>query len=69
MNREDIESMLKIAVGIALIVLAVKFFVKLLPYIIVLFVLMLLYDSYKHYKAKKRSQKHEIPEAMKADDD
>lgn len=62
MTREEVIKMLKIAVSIALIVLAIKFFVKFLPYIILLLVLILLYDSYKHRRIKKKN--NDIKEAI-----
>ena len=46
-SREDIKSLLIIAIGIALVVIAIRFFIYLLPVIIVALIIMLLYDSYK----------------------
>ena len=64
MTREDIKMMLCVAIGIALIIIAIKFFVKLLPYIIIAFILMLVYDSYKRYKFRKRREKNDVEEAV-----
>ena len=47
MKREDIKLFLELAIGILLIVLAVKFFIALLPVIIIVLIGLLIYDSYK----------------------
>ncbi len=47
MKREDIKLYLELAIGILLIILAFKFFIKLLPLIIVVLICLLVYDSYK----------------------
>ena len=47
MKREDIEFWLIIAIGILLIILAVKFFIKILPLIVVVLIGLLIYDSFK----------------------
>lgn len=51
MKREDIKLCLELAIGILLIILAVKFFIKILPVIIVALVVLLIYDSYKRSKS------------------
>lgn len=50
MKREDIKLYLELAIGILLIILAVRFFIALLPFIIVLLIGLLVYDSYKKNK-------------------
>lgn len=47
MNREDIKYLLKVVIFIALFVVALRFFIYLLPFIILALIGMLLYDSYK----------------------
>ena len=59
MKREDIKSLLVCAIGIALIILAVKFFIALLPVIIVALLCLLIYDSYKKQKGSNSIQKKE----------
>jgi len=72
MNREELKNVFKLIIGIALIVLAVKFFIYLLPIILVVFFGYYLYDFYKKTKnqtvskvnnekkrAKKNSKVHE----------
>ena len=69
MKREDIEFWLVIAVGILLIVLTVKFFIKLLPLIVVVLIGLLIYDSYKKQKrnmpVKKKDKKIKEAEIIK----
>ncbi len=47
MKREDIKLLLELAIGIFLIIITVKFFIKLLPLIIIVLVGLLIYDSYQ----------------------
>ena len=47
MKREDIKLFLEIAIGILLIILAIKFFIAILPLIILVLIGLLIYDSYK----------------------
>ena len=47
MKREDIKLFLGLAICIALIILAVKFFIKMLPLIIIALIGLLIYDSFK----------------------
>ncbi len=47
MKREDIKLYLEIAIGILLIIIAIRFFIALLPFIIVGLIALLIYDSYK----------------------
>ena len=68
MKREDIKLCLELAVGILLIILAVKFFIKVLPVVIVALILLLIYDSYKRSKSNlpavnKKDKKKNIKEA------
>ena len=69
MKREDIEFWLVIAVGILLIVLAIKFFIKLLPLIVIVLIGLLIYDSYKKQKGnmpvKKKDKKIKEAEIIK----
>ena len=52
MKREDIKTLLVIAIGIALIIIAIRFFIAILPVIIVLLIDLLIYDSYQRNKGK-----------------
>ena len=67
MKREDIKLCLEVAIGIMLIVIAVKFFIKLLPVIIIGLIALLIYDSYKRRNSnslvKKGNKKSDIKEA------
>ena len=65
MKREDIKLYLEIAIGIFLIILAVKFFIKLLPLIIIVLIGLLIYDSYQRQKKNpvKKSKEKKIKEA------
>ena len=66
MKREDIKTLLVLAIGLLLIIVAVKFFIKLLPVIIVLLFGLLIYDSYKRMEKKptnKKKNKDNIKEA------
>ena len=66
MKREDIKTLLVLAIGLLLIIVAVKFFIKLLPVIIVLLFGLLVYDSYKRMEKKptnKNKKKDNIKEA------
>ncbi len=44
-TREDIVNLLALVIIIALIILAIKFFIAILPLLIVILVCMLVYDS------------------------
>ena len=55
--KEDIKYLLRVAIVIALCIVAVRFFIYLLPYIIVGLVIMLIYDNYN--KKKKSDKKQE----------
>lgn len=55
MKRENIKLYLVLAIGIMLLVIAIKFFIAILPVIIILLFGYLIYDSYK--KAKEKNQK------------
>ena len=59
MKREDIKLLLELAIGIALIFIAIKFFIALLPVIIVALLCLLIYDSYKKQKGNAVVQKKE----------
>ena len=50
LTRDDIIMLLKIVIGIALIVVAIKFFIKLLPLIIIVLIALLVYDYIKKNK-------------------
>ena len=64
-TRDDIVTLLTLVIGIALIVVAIKFFVKLLPLIIIALILLLVYDSLKKngFFTKKTKDQNEIVEA------
>lgn len=56
MKREDIKLLLELMIGIALIIVAVRFFIAILPIIIIALIGLLIYDSYKkNYKTKKKN--------------
>ena len=57
MKREDIKLYLELAIGILLIILAFKFFIKLLPLIIVVLICLLVYDSYKKQNKNQVTKK------------
>ena len=69
MKREDIKLYLELAIGIALIIIAIKFFIQLLPVIIVVLIGLLIYDSYKKQNgtivAKKKEKKVKEAEIIK----
>ena len=59
MKREDIVLFLELAIGIGLIILAVRFFIAILPVIIVLLIGLLIYDSYKRRNGNPLAKKKE----------
>ena len=61
LTRDDLLLFLKIAVAIALLIVAVKFFINMLPLIIVLLIIILLVDSFmkSDYMKKKKKEKTE----------
>ena len=59
MKREDIKLYLEIAIGILLIVIAIKFVIELLPIIIIALIGLLVYDSYKKKKGIPVTEKKE----------
>ena len=65
MKREDIKLYLEIAIGILLIVIAIKFVIELLPIIIIALIGLLVYDSYKKKKGNPVTKKKdkEVKEA------
>lgn len=69
MKREDIKLFLEIAIGILLIVIAIKFFIAILPVIIIVLIGLLIYDSYKRRNnnpvAKKNEQEVKEAEIVK----
>ena len=64
-TRDDIVTLLAIVIGIALIVMAIKFFIALLPLIIVVLILFLVYDSLKKngFFKKNKKNKNDVVEA------
>ena len=67
LTKEDILVLLKIAIGVALIVVAIRFFINFLPLIIILLIILLIYDSVKRKKnniVKKEDEKRDIKEAQ-----
>ena len=55
LTRDDLILALKIVLGLALIIIAFKFFIKLLPVIILLLLILLVYDSFKNnFKKEKK---------------
>ncbi len=57
MKREDIKLFLELAIGLLLIVLAIRFFIAILPLIIVLLIGLLIYDSYQRQKKNPVTKK------------
>ena len=57
MKREDIKLLLEVAIGILLIILAIRFFIKILPLVIIALIGLLIYDSYKRRKSNLPSTK------------
>ena len=57
MKREEILFWLKVAIGILLIIIAFKFFISLLPLVIVVLLGLLIYDSYKAINRKPVTKK------------
>lgn len=69
MKREDIKLLLEIAIGLLLIVFAVKFFIAILPLIVIALIGLLIYDSVKRKKGnpvvKKKDSKIKEAEIIK----
>ena len=57
LSREDIKYLLKVVIFVALIVLAIRFFIYILPLIILALVIMLLYDFYERKKKESNIKK------------
>ncbi len=57
MKREDIKLYLELAIGVLLIILAVKFFIAILPVIIIVLIGLLIYDSYKKRSGNSLTKK------------
>ncbi len=65
-TREDVITLLKMVIFIALIIVAIKFFIKLLPLIIVVLIGVLVYDSLKKngfFTKNKKNNEDGIVEA------
>lgn len=65
-TREDIVNLLKLVIGIALIIIAIRFFINMLPLIIIILIIMLVYDSLKkkgNLPWQKKKEKDGIVEA------
>ncbi len=66
LTRDDILTLLKLVIIIALIVVAFRFFIAILPILIVVLVCMLVYDSLKkkgNLPWKKKKNKDGVVEA------
>ena len=66
LTRDDILTLLKLVIIIALIIVAVRFFIAILPILILVLVCMLVYDSLKkngNLPWKKKKKKDGIVEA------
>jgi uncharacterized membrane protein len=57
LKREDIKLLLELAIGILLIIIAIKFFIAILPVIIIALIALLVYDSYKKQKGQSLTKK------------
>ena len=59
LNREDLLLFLKIAIIVALLVVAIRFFINFLPYIIIILIILIIYDSLKkNGSLTKRKEKN-----------
>ena len=65
LKREDIKYLLKVAIFVALFVIAIRFVIYLLPVIIIALLVMLVYDSYKRNNGSpwKKKNNNGIKEA------
>lgn len=66
MTRDDINYLFKVIIFIALVIVAIRFFIYLLPFIIVALLIMLVYNSYKRHGytwRRKQNNTEEITEA------
>ncbi len=52
---EDVKYLLKVIIFIALFVIAIRFFIYMLPFIIIALIGVLIYDSYKKNKVNKEN--------------
>ena len=59
MKREDIKLLLVIAIGIILIIAAVRFFIAILPLIVILLIGLLIYNSFKRQNKNPVTKKKE----------
>ena len=59
MKREDIKRFLAIAIIILLAIIAIKFFIAILPVIIIGLIILLIYDSYKRRQKNPLVKKHD----------
>ena len=57
MKREDILFWLSVAILVMLGIMAIKFFIKLLPLIVIVLIGLLVYDSYQKQKSKPVAKK------------
>ena len=58
MTREDIKRFLVLAIMILLAIVAIKFFIAILPVIIIGLIALLIYDSYKRRQKNQVVKKH-----------
>jgi len=65
MKRDDIKLLLVLAIGVLLIILAVRFFIAVLPVIILALIGLLVYDSWKKKQGESavKTKKTDIKEA------
>ena len=65
MKRDDIKLLLALAIGILLIILAIKFFIAILPVIILALIGLLVYDSWKKKQGNSvtKTKKNDVKEA------
>ena len=54
MSKNDLTYLLKVAIFIALIVIAFKFLIYILPFIIIALIAMIIYYTYKKKKVDKQ---------------
>lgn len=65
-TRDDVITILKMVIFLALIIVAIRFFINLLPFIIVALIIMLIYDSLKKngfFTKNKKNIEEKIVEA------
>lgn len=68
MEKEDIKLLIELFIGGLLIVLAIKFIIKLLPLVVLLVIGLLIYSSYNKRKKNLVKEENVIKEAVIIDE-